>query len=71
MSEREWQSMKSAPRDGSKFLYRGTDADEVCRWIDDEELGWNDFTDQYAFPIHWMPLPAPHPQNQDQSDGRS
>lgn len=72
----DWQSIETAPRDGSKFLAaRGHDL-YLCHWsslflrgIDGkEQRGWvrsDGPPGNVATPTHWMPLPAPPALSQE------
>ena len=53
----EWQPIDTAPKDGTKIIYLNGDEVSCCRWAEDDAEWWNDYTDQYAHPIYWMPIP--------------
>ena len=77
--EREWQTIETAPKDGSWVMLAGGDV--YGMWDGDEppcvvgqhvndawHLAWYDggWLGEYFWPTHWMPLPAPL----ENSDGR-
>lgn len=72
MSEREWQPIESAPKDGSWFL--GYDPDSNMAWAPYELISWvapnpewgittgyycQDDTSEETPCTMWMPLPSP------------
>lgn len=59
-----WQTMDTAPRDGSRFLAYEEERESKryeCWWQEDfgHWEGWQDDWDSEVNPSHWMPLPAP------------
>lgn len=67
--EPEWQTMESAPKDGTRFLATGGGAGEVtiCQygartgcWLTSEATldDRDDEPEGYSRPTHWKPLPA-------------
>lgn len=64
----DWQSIETAPKDGSKILLadysgfaaRGTDGVWICsgRWLSPEGYWWDGIERLYT-PTHWQPLPTP------------
>jgi hypothetical protein len=55
----EWQDISTAPKDGSVFL--GYYDDWQCTMIFDRDnrAFLTDDNRNFAYPTHWMPLPAP------------
>lgn len=58
-----WQPIETAPKDGTEILgiqYHGRFSDPgIVRWDDSDQEWWDMDADQYGFPTHWQPLPAP------------
>jgi Protein of unknown function (DUF551) len=67
-----WQSMETAPRDGTVISLWAAGAYypecyfEYGRWV----LGNGGWTAYIQHPTHWMPLPQP-PSNVDRTDDKS
>ena len=57
MCDYGWQSIETAPKDGTKFLcYR--DGDIANAWWTGDVLGGRGWSyAAWAYPTHWMPLP--------------
>lgn len=68
----EWQSIESAPRDGTRVLLCEIVQCPVKRywvtegWYSVEHKGWweanidpLDYVGRQCYPTHWMPLPEP------------
>ena len=64
----EWQPIDTAPKDGTDILayLEWTDKSgeiRVIRWDEEMEVWWGDYAydpdDEFEYPTHWMPLPAP------------
>ncbi len=63
----EWQSIETAPRDGTEILAFGLRNGEpvfaVTWWRKSGPkrmyIGWGEFNKQYWPATHWMPLPEP------------
>ena len=51
----EWQSLDTAPRDGSEFLAAYGDKVVVVRW----DPAWDEPTLRISPPEYWMSLPKP------------
>lgn len=59
MKASEWQTIDSAPKDGSKFLAFEKGIFFSCWWYKSPcwEQYWMDNGDTEPEPTHWMPLP--------------
>ncbi|RWI33449.1 MAG: hypothetical protein EOR13_18015 [Mesorhizobium sp.] len=69
----EWQTMDSAPKDGTRFLAFEKGRYFDCWWEDKGygEAYWMDEADSEPNPSDWMPLPAsPSAQTDGGGDGR-
>jgi hypothetical protein len=54
-----WQSIETAPRDGTKIWACEDDVQYECWWRDSRgEAYWMDRVDSEPEPTHWRPLPA-------------
>ena len=65
MSNREWQPIETAPKDGTPVLLAGCRKIVVAAWLEDEIDWWHvddnkrgPFALRGPAPTHWMPLPA-------------
>lgn len=63
MSERDWQPISTAPKDGTPVLI-WVDKMAVTASFDEDELEWFNGNWGLGFaeaeqPTHWMPLPQP------------
>ena len=65
---REWQTIDTAPKDGTEILLASKNGSRVCYWDSGRFFeGWfipasdaHDCGGTYAAaPTHWMPLPEP------------
>lgn len=73
----KWQSIETAPKDGTIVLVCGVGCDGYfvadVKWHGDHCLMFDPCTDGYSIetdlPTHWMPLPPP--PSDHQSDGAS
>lgn len=60
-----WQSIETAPHDGSDVLVYGRGSYAVAHWDGREwrdigDIGWSGMSgDDGNQPTHWIPLPAP------------
>lgn len=54
----EWQTIESAPKDGSEFLAIEKDTMFVCLW-DKWACSWSIGGEWNMKPTHWQPLPLP------------
>jgi hypothetical protein len=54
----EWQSIETAPRDGTDVLLWLHDAGACCGYYHYDRW-WADNGDAIVDPTHWMPLPRP------------
>lgn len=65
----EWRPIESAPRDGTPILgfmpsyYQGKGGQSVILWLHGK---WMDNRAWATIPTHWMPLPAPPPDQQQE-----
>ena len=57
-----WQSIDTAPRDGTEILASDYGAIEIVSWeyLPEEWFGWVNREKQFMFPAWWQPLPD-HP----------
>lgn len=57
----DWQSIETAPRDGTKVLGYWVGGEIHTGHTDGENWfpAWEHQDDNWAMPSHWMPLPPP------------
>lgn len=60
-SETRWQSIETAPKDGTPVLVCLPDENPYFVWWHDPTKQWvrTRITDPLKSPTHWLPLPAP------------
>lgn len=65
LANKQWQPIKTAPKDGTHFLCASEgwvsevywDADQKCCYAANTHS--TDYVDGAVWPTHWMPLPEP------------
>lgn len=71
-----WQPIETAPKDGTRILTIGEEGFAITKWKDDLQMWFKYYTTSKCNlkkpvgnplykPTHWMPLPQPPKDNQD------
>jgi len=59
VATRKWQSIETAPKDGTPFLGCEPDYIFVAIWDRGNRVHLTDTGRGFCYPTHWMPLPPP------------